>query len=78
MRLMRKDRTIEKAEEDIRQTTIVLSYFEYEILVLYLGDGRPYIPVIELCKMLGLRAETHIPRWRKLVLWGSARKLPCF
>src|SRR5258708_20289480 len=26
--------------------------------------------------MLGLRAETHIPRWQKLVLWASARKLP--
>jgi len=32
--------------------------------------------VKSLCRMLGLRAETYIPRWRKLVLWANARKLP--
>lgn len=63
-------------ESNIRQTTTVLPHFEYEVSVLYLADGTPYIPVIELCKMLGLRADTHIPRWRKLVLWCNARKLP--
>jgi hypothetical protein len=63
-------------EEHIRQTTVILPYFDYEVPVLYLQDGKPYIPVVELCKMLGLHADTHIPRWRKLVLWYSARKLP--
>ncbi len=29
-----------------------------------------------LCRILGLRAETHIPRWQKLALWANARKLP--
>jgi hypothetical protein len=44
--------------------------------MLYVADGMPYIPVIMLCRMLGLRADTHIPRWRKLTLWCNARKLP--
>jgi hypothetical protein len=66
----------EERPEPIRQTTITLSYFEYEIPVLYVHDEAAYIPVIELCKMLGLRAETHIPRWRRLFLWEHARKLP--
>src|SRR5258708_20054698 len=60
----------------IRQATIVLPYFDEEVPVLYLADGTAYLPVRSLCRMLGLRAETHIPRWQKLVLWPSARKLP--
>lgn len=44
--------------------------------VLYVDDGTRYIPVIALCEMLGLHANTYIPRWSKLVLWASARKLP--
>lgn len=66
---------VEEHSEQIRQTTITLSYFEYEIPVLYVSDETAYIPVIELCKMLGLRADTHIPRWRRLFLWEHARKL---
>jgi hypothetical protein len=62
--------------QDIRQATIVLPYFDEEVPVLYLADGTAYLPVRSLCRMLGLRAETHIPRWQKLVLWASARKLP--
>jgi hypothetical protein len=73
------------AEEDSRrvlqrqalqQTTMMLPYFEEEVPVLYLADGTAYLPVRVLCRSLGLRAETHIPRWRKLILWASARKLP--
>ena len=60
----------------IRQATITLPYFDYEVPVLYVDDGTPYIPVIALCEMLGLRANVHIPRWRKLLLWANARKLP--
>ncbi len=62
--------------QDIRQATIVLPYFDEEVPVLYLADGTAYLPVRSLCRMLGLRAEIHIPRWQKLVLWASARKLP--
>jgi hypothetical protein len=63
-------------KEEIRQTTMVLPYFDYEIPVLLLQDGSTYIPVIELCMMLGLRADTHMSRWRTLLFWKDARKLP--
>jgi hypothetical protein len=66
----------EKQGQSMQQATIMLSYFEEELPVLYLSDGAAYLPVRVLCRMLGLRAETHIPRWRKLVLWANARKLP--
>ncbi len=62
-------------EQGVKQATIVLPYFDEEIPVLFLVDGTAYLPVRSLCRMLGLRAETHIPRWRKLVLWANARKL---
>ena len=65
-----------KERQDIRQTTIMLPYFDEEVPVLYLDDGTAYLPVRALCRMLGLRAETHIPRWRRLVLWANVRKLP--
>src|SRR2546421_4185144 len=65
-----------KQRRAIRQTTMMLPYFDEEVPVLYLPDGTAYLPVRSLCRMLGLRAETHIPRWQKLVLWSSARKLP--
>jgi len=67
---------VEVHPEQIRQKTITLSYFEYEISVLCVNGGTVYIPVIELCKMLGLRSDVHIPRWRRLFLWENARKLP--
>lgn len=61
----------------LRQTTITLPHYDYEVRALYIADCEaPYLPVQDLCNMLGLRASTHIPRWRKLVLWGNARKLP--
>jgi hypothetical protein len=59
----------------VRQATITLPFFDYEVPILYVEDGTRYIPVIALCEMLGLRAKTYIPRWRKLVIWASARKL---
>jgi hypothetical protein len=62
--------------QTIQQATIMLPYFDEEVSVLYLVDGTAYLPVRSLCHMLGLRPETHIPRWRKLVLWANARKLP--
>jgi hypothetical protein len=63
-------------EGEVRQTTMVLPHFDYEIPVLLLRDGSPYIPVIELCTMLGLRADTHMSHWRTLLFWKEARKLP--
>ena len=60
----------------LRQALITLPIFHAEVPVVTVEDGTMYIPVIALCHMLGLRAETHIPRWRRLVLWTNARKLP--
>ena len=66
----------EQREQGVQQATIVLPYFDEEVPVLYLADGTAYLPVRSLCRILGLRAEMHIPRWRKLVIWANARKLP--
>ena len=72
-----KEQTGSKQQEQVvKQSTIVLPYFDEEVPVLYLADDTAYLPVRSLCHMLGLRAETHIPRWRRLVLWANARKLP--
>lgn len=71
-----EDNTRGKQRQAIQQTTMMLPYFDEEVPVLYLADGTAYLPVRALCRMLGLRAETHIPRWRKLILWVNARKLP--
>src|SRR5215467_13654455 len=68
-------KVVEK-EQNIQQTTITLPYFDYEVPLLSLGDRGGYIPVVALCRMLGLRPRTHIPRWRRLFLWEHARKLP--
>src|SRR5260370_22776797 len=65
----------EKQRQSIRQGTIALPYFDQEVPVLYLADGTAYLPVKSLCRIPGLRAETHIPRWRKLILWANVRKL---
>ncbi len=60
----------------VQQTTIALPYLEEEVPALYLADGRPYIPVFAICRVLGIRADTHIQRWRHLVFWATAQKLP--
>src|SRR6266571_3653464 len=72
----KEQKVSEQLKQGVQQATIVLPYFDEEVSVLYLENGTAYLPVRALCHMLGLRAETHIPRWRKLVLWASARKLP--
>src|SRR5215470_11470594 len=60
----------------IEQRTVTLPFLDDEVPALYLADGRPYIPVCAVCRVLGIRADTHIRRWRTLVLWITARKLP--
>ncbi len=47
---------MEKQGQEIRQTAITLPYFDFEVPVLYLENGTPYILVIALCEMLGLQA----------------------
>src|SRR5258708_3836991 len=60
----------------IEQRTVTLPFLNDEVPALYLADGRPYVPVCAVCRALGIRADMHIRRWRKLVLWITARKLP--
>ncbi len=62
--------------QDVRQTIMKLPYFDEDVPVLYLSDGTPYVPVVILCQILGLRSDSRIRRWRKLLLWSSACKLP--
>jgi hypothetical protein len=66
----------ESQKEVIEQTTITLPFLDDEVPALYLADGRPYIPVFAVCQALGIRADNHIRRWQRLVLWITARKLP--
>jgi hypothetical protein len=65
----------ESQQEVIAQTTVTLPFLDDEVPALYLADGRPYIPVCAVCRALGIQADTHIRRWRRLVLWTTARKL---
>lgn len=62
--------------EVVVQTTTRLPFLDDQVPVLYLSDGRPYIPVFAVCRAFGIRPDIHIRRWRRLVLWVSARKLP--
>jgi hypothetical protein len=73
---MERSGMLKESDQTIQQTTVILPYFDSEVPVLCLLDGTRYLPVVALCKMLGLRANTHIPRWRRLVLWSNAQKLP--
>jgi hypothetical protein len=60
----------------LTQTTITLPFLDDQVPALCLEDGRPYIPVFAVCHALGIRADIHIRRWKHLVLWTTARKLP--
>jgi hypothetical protein len=66
----------DKPLEVIAQTTVTLPYLDDLVPALYALDGRPYIPVCAVCNALGIRADTHIQRWRNLLLWETALKLP--
>src|SRR6266446_5222793 len=63
-------------QEVIEQTMATLPFLDDQVPALYLADGRLYIPVCAVCHALGIRANIHIRRWRRLVLWITARKLP--
>src|SRR5712691_1044166 len=63
-------------QEVIEQTTVILPFLNDEVPALSLADGRRYIPVYAVCHALGIRADIHIRRWRRLVVWITARKLP--
>lgn len=65
----------EHSEQVVRQTTIALPFLDEQVPALIVADGRSYIPVFAVCRVLGIRADTHIQRWRRLIFWGTARKL---
>ncbi len=60
----------------VQQGVMTLPYFDEESPIVYLADGAGSIPVVALCRMLGLSPRTHMPRWRRLFLWEHARTLP--
>ena len=66
----------ESQQEVIEQTMATLPFLDDQVPALYLADGRLYIPVCAVCHALGIRANIHIRRWQRLVLWITARKLP--
>lgn len=61
---------------EIRQVMVPLPYFQDRVPMLYVRDGTPYVPVVVLCRLLGLSMKTYLPRWRKMLFWTCARKLP--
>jgi hypothetical protein len=68
---------MEKSQQEvIEQTTVTLPFLDDVVPALFLADGRLYIPVFAVCQALGIPADIHIRRWRRLVLWITARKLP--
>ena len=67
---------MEKGEQVVRHITMTLPHFDYEVPVLYVTGEEAYIPMFALCEVLGLRVDTHVQRWRKLLLAEEVRKLP--
>lgn len=65
----------ESQQEFIEQTIVPLPFLHDEIPALSLSNGRVYIPIYVVCHALGIRADVHIRRWQRLVLWINARKL---
>ena len=67
---------IESKQTVIEQMTVALPFLGDKVPALFLADGRVYIPVYAVCHVLGIRADVHIRRWRHLLLWTTAQKLP--
>ena len=51
--------------EVVAQTTTRLPFLDDLVPVLYLSDGRPHIPVVAVCRALGIRPDIHIRRFRR-------------
>jgi hypothetical protein len=66
----------ESQQAVIKQMTVTLPFLDDEVPALCLADGRLYIPIHAVCHALGIRADIHIRRWQRLVMWITARKLP--
>ena len=66
----------EEQQTVIEQSIVQLPFLDVGVPALILADGKQYIPVCAVCHALGIRADVHIRRWRRLVVWITARKLP--
>ena len=51
--------------EVVAQTATRLPFLDDLVPVLYLSDGRPHIPVVAVCRALGIRPDIHIRRFRR-------------
>src|SRR2546423_1053200 len=68
---------MDKSQQEVfKQTTVTLPFLDDQVPALSMANGRLYIPVCAVCQALGIQADSHIRRWRRLVLWFTARKLP--
>jgi hypothetical protein len=50
----RKHMVMDRNEQVVQQATIILPYFDYEVPLLSLAGGNRSIPVVALCRLLGL------------------------
>ncbi len=60
----------------VRQGVTTLPYLDDEVPALYTADNKPYIPAFAVCHALGLPVAFHIRKWRNMLLWVTAHKLP--
>ena len=60
----------------VRQGVATLPFLDDEVPALYTADNKPYIPAFAVCRVLGLPVDPHIRKWRNMLLWVTAHKLP--
>jgi hypothetical protein len=61
----------------VKQATQPLPFLEHlQVPVLYVDGEPPYVPVFAVCRAIGIPPDPHIRRWRNLLLWETAQKLP--
>ncbi len=60
---------------DQRPEMVHLPYFGANLPLLYSEAGIPCIPTYSACRLLGIDPEHEILHTRRILLWGSARKL---
>jgi hypothetical protein len=67
---------MEKHIHIVRQGVVTLPYLDDEVPALYTAENKPYIPAFAVCYALGLPVAPHIRKWRNMLLWTTAHKLP--
>ncbi len=67
----------EKIGKVTKQSTHPLPFLEeIQVPILYVEEEPPFMPVFAVCQALGIPPDPHIRRWRRLLIWETARKLP--